>query len=44
MAGVTVTLEGWGVDVWDAGAWGETSAGQQGYSSSWIGDNSYRCS
>ena len=38
MAGVTVTLEGWGVDVWDAGAWGQTSAGQVGYRFSWIRD------
>ena len=29
MPAVTVTLEGFGVDVWDAGAWGQTSAGQQ---------------
>ena len=33
MAGVTVTLQGWGVDVWDAGAWGETGAGQVGTAS-----------
>ena len=33
MAGVTVTLQGYGVDVWDAGAWGQTSAGQVGTTS-----------